>query len=77
MLWVGVAGEMRFGEKCEAGDAAFAREFMPDGIDHLQIEIADDALENRAERIFVSQLFGITFGGLDQPFGSNDHLGQT
>jgi hypothetical protein len=29
------------------------------------------------EHGFIAKLVGVTLGGLDQPFGTNDHLGKS
>jgi hypothetical protein len=65
---------MRFGKCDEPGDAALAREFMPDGADGAEGKVFYDALENVPDKSLVAQGIRLTINRLDQPLGPNDHL---
>lgn len=74
---VRVACKMRLSEQRHPGHAAFTGKCVPTRIDDFQAEIGDDAIENVAKHDLIAEFLGVTLSGLDQPFGSNDHLGMS
>src|SRR6185369_11455443 len=73
-LRIRVAGEMRFGEEREPADAARMIELMPrDLTEHVEIELAYDAIENCTQAIEICKRRRVASACVDEPFGSERH----
>jgi hypothetical protein len=65
---------MRFGEKRETADAAGVIKLMPcDLTEHVEIKIANDAIENCTQAIKICKRCCVTPACVDEPFGSERH----
>src|SRR5688572_14790347 len=74
MLRIGMAGQMRFGEHHESGDAARTGKHMPRRIvKRVQSDLVDDARKQTAEKRDVAQCVLTTTGRLDEPLRSDLH----
>ena len=71
---IGVTRKMRLRKQCETTHAARVIELVPgDFAEHVQIEIAYDAIENRAESIEVCKRLWVAPACVDEPFRSESH----
>src|ERR1700683_3647451 len=71
MLGEGVAGEVRFGEQAQSGDAAGARELAPlRGAERAEFHLVNNFIEEGAEYARVLQRFRRASERFDDPFDS-------
>ena len=75
MFRVCVAGKVRLGKHNHPGDAAFTIKLMPGFVDHLETKIRNDTTENKPQNTLVAEFSWVASIGLNEPFCTNDHLG--